>query len=396
MGNKEAGEEESTSLNLKPDQKVILLRSIAQHLDRCGFSKCLKKFLSEAEIEKQDLDSSLPDLEEIYLEYLKKREHEAGDSIKQKTEDIQTHAKKEVENSSDDHAKGKKEKKKKKKEPKSDVIQGKNKGGSSKNKKETDVKVEEPTNCDSSTAEESKDTHEDAEKGEKDKKFKKKESKSEVTEEMVKDGSSENKKETDVEMGEGQKNKRKTKKKSKSGVSESLDDDKTHAENEAEKVSKKRKRPEKEEENELTRDDKEDDESKRRKKDDNIDVNSVQKTPAKQPDVPENGNVENSGAKSANQKSGKKQINGSLEPKKPFQRVNVEEVEFIDERLKDNSYWAKDGADSGYGAKAQEVLGQVRGKGFRHEKTKKKRGSYRGGQIDLQSHSVKFDYSDEE
>lgn len=78
-----------------------------------------------------------------------------------------------------------------------------------------------------------------------------------------------------------------------------------------------------------------------------------------------------------------------------FQRVKVEEVEFIDERLKDNSYWAKvnrrnivflfffcsillpcflslsdfhnhclmqDGAETGYGAKAQGVLGQVRGR----------------------------------
>ena len=33
---------------------------------------------------------------------------------------------------------------------------------------------------------------------------------------------------------------------------------------------------------------------------------------------------------------------------------------------------------------------------FRHEKTKKKRGTYRGGQIDLQSHSIKFNYSDDE
>jgi hypothetical protein len=33
---------------------------------------------------------------------------------------------------------------------------------------------------------------------------------------------------------------------------------------------------------------------------------------------------------------------------------------------------------------------------FRHEKTKKKRGTYRGGQIDLQSHSFKFNYSDED
>lgn len=33
---------------------------------------------------------------------------------------------------------------------------------------------------------------------------------------------------------------------------------------------------------------------------------------------------------------------------------------------------------------------------FRHEKTKKKRGTYRGGQIDLQSHSIKFNYDDED
>jgi hypothetical protein len=33
---------------------------------------------------------------------------------------------------------------------------------------------------------------------------------------------------------------------------------------------------------------------------------------------------------------------------------------------------------------------------FRHEKTKKKRGTYRGGQIDLHSHSIKFNYSDED
>ncbi|OVA07521.1 LisH dimerization motif [Macleaya cordata] len=101
---------------------------------------------------------------------------------------------------------------------------------------------------------------------------------------------------------------------------------------------------------------------------------------------------------SATEKSGKKQLNGSAEPKtiNAFRRVDIEKVEFVDERLQDNSYWAKDGADSGYGAKAQEVLGQVRGRDFRHEKTKKKRGSYRGGQIDLQSHSIKFNYSDEE
>ncbi|GER44798.1 BRI1-KD interacting protein 132 [Striga asiatica] len=102
--------------------------------------------------------------------------------------------------------------------------------------------------------------------------------------------------------------------------------------------------------------------------------------------------------KSSQPKSAKKQRNSCDEPNtvNAFQRVKIDEVEFVDERLQDNSYWAKDGADTGYGAKAQEVLGQVKGRDFRHEKTKKKRGSYRGGQIDLQSHSIKFNYSDDE
>ncbi|XP_042016621.1 nucleolar and coiled-body phosphoprotein 1-like isoform X1 [Salvia splendens] len=101
--------------------------------------------------------------------------------------------------------------------------------------------------------------------------------------------------------------------------------------------------------------------------------------------------------KSSQKKSANKQPKSS-EPTtaKAFQRVKIDEVEFVDDRLQDNSYWAKDGAETGYGAKAQEVLGQVKGRGFRHEKTKRKRGSYRGGQMDLQSHSVKFNYFDEE
>jgi hypothetical protein len=41
--------------------------------------------------------------------------------------------------------------------------------------------------------------------------------------------------------------------------------------------------------------------------------------------------------------------------------------------------------------KAHEDLIVTKGKGFTKEKNKKKRGSYRGGQIDFQSHSIKFD-----
>nr|XP_043631035.1 suppressor protein SRP40-like isoform X2 [Erigeron canadensis] len=126
---------------------------------------------------------------------------------------------------------------------------------------------------------------------------------------------------------------------------------------------------------------------------------NLQETSKNQLDGQSNGKLETNGGEiSIAKKSTKKQRNVTNEPKtvNAFQRVKVDQVEFADEKLQDNSYWAKDGADIGYGAKAQEVLGQVRGRDFRHEKTKKKRGSYRGGSIDLQSHSIKFNYSDGE
>jgi hypothetical protein len=64
-------------------------------------------------------------------------------------------------------------------------------------------------------------------------------------------------------------------------------------------------------------------------------------------------------------------------------------------RLKDNSYNAAFGA-AGWGARANDVLSKVRGKDFRHEKTKKKRGSYRGGAIELGAvNSIKLGSEDE-
>jgi hypothetical protein len=45
----------------------------------------------------------------------------------------------------------------------------------------------------------------------------------------------------------------------------------------------------------------------------------------------------------------------------------------------------------GYGAKANKILSAVKGKDFRHEKTKKKRGGYRGGSISIESNSFKYD-----
>lgn len=67
-------------------------------------------------------------------------------------------------------------------------------------------------------------------------------------------------------------------------------------------------------------------------------------------------------------------------------------MEFLDERLKDNSYIAKGGSDEkSYGWKAHQDLIKVRGDRFRAEKNKKKKGSYRGGRISFESHSIKFE-----
>lgn len=78
----------------------------------------------------------------------------------------------------------------------------------------------------------------------------------------------------------------------------------------------------------------------------------------------------------------------------PFQRVDA--GEWLGKLVgigQDNSYAATFG-DGGYGAKAQQKLGVTRGKGFRAEKTKAKRGSYRGGAIDGAVNSIKFEESD--
>lgn len=77
--------------------------------------------------------------------------------------------------------------------------------------------------------------------------------------------------------------------------------------------------------------------------------------------------------------------------KKSFSRVDSGGVVFSREELKSNAFLAKKGAAGSYGEKAYQDLAPTRGKGFRQEKNKKKRGSYRGGKIDTAVHSIKFD-----
>ncbi|KYF41214.1 SRP40, C-terminal domain-containing protein [Toxoplasma gondii ARI] len=80
-----------------------------------------------------------------------------------------------------------------------------------------------------------------------------------------------------------------------------------------------------------------------------------------------------------------------------FKRVDeskwVEKIKKED--LKDNSFWNK--KDDSFAVKAAHDLGKVRGRDFRHEKTKKKRASWKGcGEIPMTVNSIQFDSSDDE
>ena len=71
----------------------------------------------------------------------------------------------------------------------------------------------------------------------------------------------------------------------------------------------------------------------------------------------------------------------------PFRRVdpNIVDVEDV------KSFSQYKDPTTTYGDKAFSDLRPTRGKDFRHEKNKKKKGSYRGGFIDTGIHSIRFD-----
>ncbi|KIJ69140.1 hypothetical protein HYDPIDRAFT_80615, partial [Hydnomerulius pinastri MD-312] len=72
------------------------------------------------------------------------------------------------------------------------------------------------------------------------------------------------------------------------------------------------------------------------------------------------------------------------------QRIKPQNV--APDLLMDNNYEAKGGTTNDYGERAHRDLIVTRGAGFRKEKNKKKRGSYRGGEITMESHSIKFEF----
>jgi nucleolin len=92
-----------------------------------------------------------------------------------------------------------------------------------------------------------------------------------------------------------------------------------------------------------------------------------------------------------------KQVGLQKRRSSPFRRVksdvNTEHFGGADSRIYDNSYNAfRDGmGDGDWGDKAASDFKTVKGKNFRHEKTKKKRGSYRGGKISTGINSIKFE-----
>lgn len=82
---------------------------------------------------------------------------------------------------------------------------------------------------------------------------------------------------------------------------------------------------------------------------------------------------------------------------KYFKRVTTC-LDEIDPLLRDNSYEYKFTMvppNKSWGAKANSDFKHTSGKSFRHEKTKKKRGSYKGGKIDQSVGSFKFQNSDD-
>ncbi|KII89086.1 hypothetical protein PLICRDRAFT_109277, partial [Plicaturopsis crispa FD-325 SS-3] len=70
------------------------------------------------------------------------------------------------------------------------------------------------------------------------------------------------------------------------------------------------------------------------------------------------------------------------------QRIKPDAV--LEQAIQDNRYEARVGPSNDYGERAHRDLIVTRGAGFRKEKNKKKRGSYKGGEITMSSHSFKF------
>ena len=137
--------------------------------------------------------------------------------------------------------------------------------------------------------------------------------------------------------------------------------------------------------------------AKRRKGDDGNEIITASKNSTSAEDEEEEASNEDQPKPEVGQKRKFSEIangNGSATKEKvknaPFRRVISEDIVIPKHELRDNTYKNFDT----WGAKANQDLIVTKGKGFRSEKTKKKRGSYRGGAINVGVNSIRFDDSD--
>ncbi|CAI9108420.1 OLC1v1008007C6 [Oldenlandia corymbosa var. corymbosa] len=384
---------------LKDDQKLALLHSVVKYISDKGFAKTLKKFLKEAQVKDDAWKGSSIDLECIYSKYLEtcRNDETKAKSIMEQGECVKGTMLKDAES---DVVKDlpsvivNKKKKKKNKENddsakssvpavKSDNSTEDLKGKEKKQRRDKETLTEDGGNKKKKKTENDEDVkssvpdvkQDDSLKEPADKKKKKK--KSELTSESQEENGTLDSDRTEAK--EKKKGKKDSLVEASDNGAEVFVKAQSHATLDAEtdNKSKKRKRSASDESNETQTEVVED--FKKRKteglkeaevngetKEDNG-TGSQLKTPkpTKEFDESEKGSLMSNGVgKFSDKKSAKKLRNGSAEPKtvNAFQRVKVDAVEFADERLQDNSYWAKGGAETGYGAKAQEILGQVKGR----------------------------------
>lgn len=209
----------------------------------------------------------------------------------------------------------------------------------------------------------------------------------EIVETVSKKAKKESKKEAKNETPKIEDKKKKKDKKEKKGGSKDAKIKDDQGEKKSKKAAKETKTVSEnvEEKKSTKKQKKEKKEKKKKKQEDNEEPH--QEAPA----VLENGNEE---VDEGNEGDETQEGTTPGSAAKAFQRVKADD--WLGKKGSwDNSYEGTFGA-AGWGFKAQQVLGKVRGKDFRHEKTKKKRGSYRGGAIDPSAVcSYKFDSDDD-
>ncbi|CAN6348492.1 unnamed protein product [Urochloa humidicola] len=441
--NKDAAKE--TAADSAPGPRAAVVASVAAFLEAGGFPRTLASLQSEAELEEGAWRSSPVNLEELVAKFLESSNPTPVSVIMESVEQDKT-----TEGVVEDGGKKKKKEKKtvadagesenKASEPSAQEKPSENEGGEAKEKKQKKKKKDGSSALNAGGDEATEMVKKDDQKPDGKEKSKKQDkdddvearlekvelaitNKFEAAEKLNKDGEKSKEDElkvqdVDADKDNGAVEKKKKKKKDKSGTDDNekkakkkrkKSDPEENVKVEGKEVAGKDSAPKAEDENKSEMEIEEGDNEKpsnenavagKKRKLEEVEASNPSAATKEDNTANQsltNGFAEDKTNQDSNEKPSKRQKHSS-EPKtvNAFQRVKLEEVKFADERLQDNSYWAKGGAESGYGAKAQEVLGQVRGRGFRHEKTKKKRGTYRGGQIDLQTHSIKFENSDDE